>query len=148
MNNLKFLIPIIFLFSCGTDNQDDQLLGKYVLTSFEVSDCLNPDDDISFVNEEDGVCAEMDGVKLCFNICFTFTDESFKYDVFVTEDGRSLLNFSTTADFDPTSENLDFCLLEGVECEGVEVSDDYSKITLMGPGSNSACFLTYVLERT
>jgi len=140
-----FLLSLL-LFSCGSDDEEELLLGKYTITSLVTTNCDDPDLNISLQGSSEGLCEEEDGEEVCLNICFTFTETNFSFDFGFSVDGVSVGSFSGDSAYDPATEDFTFCPPDS-DCSNIAVSNDKDEITISGTDEDN-CQFTMVLRRS
>ena len=138
-------LSTLWYTSCG-DSEEDQLIGKYVLTQLDFSNCIDPDE-VMFEFNNGGLCAEEDGVYACIFFCLTFSETELTVDISATEDGNEIFSLSQAAAYDPESESIDFCLPDNT-CDGIVVSNNKDRITFSGFDDDLGCNFSFIMERS
>lgn len=91
MNTIKYLalVLLVLLFTaCGSDSEEDEVVGRWSLSQFKV-DCPM-DVDVSFSFTASAGCYDLDGDRVCF-----FID--------LSEDGTGLITASYNDDVETTA---------------------------------------------
>ncbi|MEM6320244.1 MAG: lipocalin family protein [Bacteroidota bacterium] len=143
---VSLLAVVVFLSSCGKDDNTNQLSGTYKITSLTSENCNDPDDNINFQFDDDG-CFTEQNIEICIDGTWVFNDGNYTVTFAIEADGFSIGGSeSDSGTYTIEGSRATLCPM-GEDCGTATIRFDGDTFTISDIDDDDGCDVTMVATK-